>query len=234
MFSDVSPIIPLFPCRKIGTDYSNSHSPLLIFGQPYNLAKEDWLEKHPGGKYILEITKGTDCTELFESYHAASLQGKYITDKLAKHKLPALRDDGPLVQGPQYEWDAAPLYEDIKKVVREYRKEHGVKAVDKPGALAWYAVWGVIHYTTLARYKIVLPLPRTLSNQPHYRLHREYAHMIMDMQRAGGGGDVAAPYRRLHLSLANAIALCGSTAEASLVPCWPVSCPLSPLQHKPP
>ena len=44
-----------------------------IHGQAYDLT--EWLPRHPGGAYLLEITRGTDCTELFESYHAPSLKG---------------------------------------------------------------------------------------------------------------------------------------------------------------
>eukprot|EP01051_Picozoa_sp_SAG22_P016238 SAG22_NODE_2257_length_2780_cov_2.690041_4_plen_68_part_00 len=33
-----------------------------IRGQAYDL--QPWLEKHPGGRFILETTRGTDCTEL--------------------------------------------------------------------------------------------------------------------------------------------------------------------------
>ena len=33
-----------------------------IRGQAYDL--QPWLDRHPGGRYILETTRGTDCTEL--------------------------------------------------------------------------------------------------------------------------------------------------------------------------
>ncbi|XP_025420730.1 cytochrome b5-related protein-like [Sipha flava] len=45
----------------------------------YNL--EQWIPKHPGGRQWLEITKGTDITELFESYH---LNGKAVTAVMHK------------------------------------------------------------------------------------------------------------------------------------------------------
>jgi fatty acid desaturase len=42
----------------------------MIHGATYDL--EPLMHTHPGGKRILELTRGTDCTALFESYHAFS------------------------------------------------------------------------------------------------------------------------------------------------------------------
>ncbi|XP_050432227.1 cytochrome b5-related protein-like isoform X1 [Adelges cooleyi] len=40
---------------------------------------QEWIPKHPGGSQWLEITKGVDITELFETYH---LKGDVATQKL--------------------------------------------------------------------------------------------------------------------------------------------------------
>ncbi|VVC46188.1 Cytochrome b5-like heme/steroid binding domain,Fatty acid desaturase domain [Cinara cedri] len=42
---------------------------------------EPWIKKHPGGPQWLEITKGTDITELFVTYH---LNTKMVTDVIRK------------------------------------------------------------------------------------------------------------------------------------------------------
>jgi hypothetical protein len=123
-----------------------------IRGKQYDL--DPWLEKHPGGKYMLEITRGTDCTELFESYHAPSLQQKYINQTLSKLETePARRDSGVGEDDAyNYDWDNQPVYDEVREVVRAYRKEHGIKASDSVLAMAWYAVWAVVHYVTLVRW----------------------------------------------------------------------------------
>ena len=41
-----------------------------IHGRAYDL--EPMMHAHPGGERILDLTRGTDCTALFESYHAFS------------------------------------------------------------------------------------------------------------------------------------------------------------------
>ena len=38
-----------------------------IHGKQYNLTR--FMDEHPGGREILELTKGMDCTAIFDSYH---------------------------------------------------------------------------------------------------------------------------------------------------------------------
>lgn len=41
-----------------------------------------WLEKHPGGKVVLLLTAGRDCTDLFESYHPFTDKPRKMLDSL--------------------------------------------------------------------------------------------------------------------------------------------------------
>jgi len=113
-----------------------------IHGKAYDL--EPWRKSHPGGHHLLDITRGTDCTELFESYHAPSFKERWIRDTLAKY---AVDDAEP--KHTTYEWDATPVYDDLKVVVRTYRRAHGIKATDSWSAVAWILLWAVIHFTSL-------------------------------------------------------------------------------------
>ena len=48
------------------------------------------------------------------------------------------------------------MYDDLKSVVRAYRRRHGIKATDSWAALAWIALWGLLHYVALARWLLGL------------------------------------------------------------------------------
>ena len=57
-------------CRDGPEDLPEGMAPLdavdanvwFIHGAAYDLTQDGWIEKHPGGRYILDITRGTDCT----------------------------------------------------------------------------------------------------------------------------------------------------------------------------
>lgn len=124
-----------------------------IHGRAYDL--EPWLDTHPGGRYMLDITRGTDCTALFESYHAASLRDPFIRATLAKHAAPPANVVPPVVKSQAQQlldWKNTPVYDDLKEVVRSYRRVHGIKATDSPATVSWYILWGVVHYVSLARW----------------------------------------------------------------------------------
>jgi len=56
-----------------------------IYGKQYDLT--DFINTHPGGRYVLEKTKGLeDCTALFETYHAFSDMEK-ILQTLNKYEI---------------------------------------------------------------------------------------------------------------------------------------------------
>ena len=101
--------------------------------------------------YILvvcdSLSKLKTQTELFEMYHAPSLKEKHIHATLTQYKV-----DGAEPTTTTYEWGHTPVYDDLKRVVRAYRRQHGIKATDSWWALAWLALRGFVHYTALARW----------------------------------------------------------------------------------
>ena len=114
-----------------------------IHGKPYGLLP--WLDRHPGGRYLLEISRGKDCTELFEMYHAPSLINSAIMRKLGSF---AVCHDH--VTETRHDWSDTPVYDDLRAVVREYRMHNGIKATDGGmQVVAWYLFWGFIHYMSL-------------------------------------------------------------------------------------
>lgn len=56
----------------------------IIHGVSYDL--KDFAKQHPGGEYILNLGKGRDCTEIFESVHALSDKSK-IEMIMKKYKI---------------------------------------------------------------------------------------------------------------------------------------------------
>lgn len=105
-----------------------------IHGRAYDLS--EWLPQHPGGARLLQLTRGVDCTELFESYHAASLKETYIRTTLNRYRVGG---EEPSTPSP------TPVYDDMKREVRAYRRAHGIKATDARAFVAWYAVLFVLY-----------------------------------------------------------------------------------------
>ena len=139
----VPAMVPSSPTQVTRPPSSPSQVTHRIHGQAYDLT--EWLPLHPGGAHLLEITRGTDCTELFESYHAPSLKEKHIRSTLKQYVV-----EGVEPTSTTYEWSDTPVYDDLKRVVRAYRRLHGIKATDSWAALAWLSLWGLVHYAALA------------------------------------------------------------------------------------
>merc|ERR1712137_278068 len=72
----------------------------VIHGRSYDLT--NFVDRHPGGAYLIELGKGRDCTELFESVHAVcgvagprNILKKYeVEEQPIKEDLFSWRDDG--------------------------------------------------------------------------------------------------------------------------------------------
>lgn len=92
----------------------------VIHGKTYDLT--DFVEKHPGGAYILLLGKGRDCTELFESVHAISglngpnsIMKKYeVKDTPSKAEL--------------FTWEENGFYNTLRNRVAERFKNRNYKA----------------------------------------------------------------------------------------------------------
>jgi len=126
----------------------SSLSPLLwyIHGLPYDL--NTWADVHPGGRHLLDASRGTDCTALFESYHAASLQSQHIRTTMQKYQV----HDAPPGPPTLRNWSHTPVYDDMKRVVRAYRRLNGIKATDDWSMVVWFVAAGILHCVTLARW----------------------------------------------------------------------------------
>lgn len=57
--------------RKAKVDYDPRY--WVVHGKSYDFT--DFVDRHPGGAYIMMLGKGRDCTELFESVHAFAADG---------------------------------------------------------------------------------------------------------------------------------------------------------------
>lgn len=111
-----------------------------IHGQQYDL--QPWMHDHPGGSYVLRVTRGSDCTALFETSHP-------LCKARALARLRAFRCDDDSASGRGDDWA---LYDELCAVLRSYAHLHGTKATDSPRAMAWYAVWIAVYLVTLARW----------------------------------------------------------------------------------
>lgn len=92
----------------------------VIHGRSYDLT--DFVDKHPGGAYILLLGKGRDCTELFESVHAMSgINGP--KSMIKKYEVP----DQPLKQ-ELFSWEDDGFYSTLRKRVSDRFKGRNYKA----------------------------------------------------------------------------------------------------------
>lgn len=112
-----------------------------IHGKPHDLTP--WMAEHPGGSVILSASQGTDCTTLFESYHAASLRTEWISAVTARYVVPG----APCIPVDPA-WATTPVYDDLRQILLKYRMEHGIKATR--AAALWSTGCGVVHYAFLA------------------------------------------------------------------------------------
>lgn len=87
-----------------------------------------------------------DCTHLFRMYHAQSLKGELIEKQLKAYYIcddaAEDSDDSESTKTPSSTTTSSsvtilptgnsiePLYDELAEIVREYRKEHGIKATD--------------------------------------------------------------------------------------------------------
>jgi len=85
---------------------------ICVDGKIYDISK--WVNLHPGGKEVLMLGAGRDCTNLFESYHPMTdkpnlLLQKYEIGVLSSHELPKYVKKSP-------------FYSELKDKVRQHFK----------------------------------------------------------------------------------------------------------------
>lgn len=109
----------------------------IINDKVYNL--EPFLQKHPGGSYILELNRGRDCTELFYSYHIMS--SKNVVKMLKKYyvgdlnDIDKLNDESNYLSNPHghndhngFEWTNPIIFNDFKSRLHKHFKNKSHKA----------------------------------------------------------------------------------------------------------
>jgi fatty acid desaturase (delta-4 desaturase) len=105
-----------------------------IDGRAYDF--QSWESQHPGGAYILRVTRGSDCTTLFHSYHALSKKRVSIEKSLVRYRVDR-RESSVSSTHP------TPVYDELAGVVRAYASVHGHKTT--PLVQLYYLVWSLIH-----------------------------------------------------------------------------------------
>jgi linoleoyl-CoA desaturase len=96
-----------------------------IDDQAYDLSP--FLERHPGGREALLLAQGTNCTELFQTYH---LMGGPSTALLAKHRVEVDRTDpivAKLLGGAAFTFAEDGFYRTASRRVRDYFRENKLK-----------------------------------------------------------------------------------------------------------
>ena len=107
-----------------------------IDGQMYDL--DAWKHRHPGGAYILDAARGTDCTAAYHTYHALA-DSDSIEPVLAKFWR------GPSMERTRAKEAPDALFEELRTEVKAYAAEHGYKAVDSGWFVAWSTLWLFIY-----------------------------------------------------------------------------------------
>jgi len=108
---------------RVARDGSVGHVPShlwLIGGTLYDLST--YLDAHPGGRFWLEVTRGTDCTDAFEVHHinmtrALSVLGRFAVGHQPKQLVGATAS---------YVWSDQGFYRTTRRKVREVLRERGV------------------------------------------------------------------------------------------------------------
>lgn len=116
-----------------------------VDGRAYDLV--DWIEDHPGGREALMFVRGTNCTELFVSYHLMRGPGKA---RLAKYEVEVDRNDPvfmELLAGSEFTFENADFYKTVEKRVRKYFRDNKKAVGASP---FWQAVGLLGILTTIA------------------------------------------------------------------------------------
>ncbi len=106
-----------------------------IRGEAYDLS--GWQDEHPGGAYVLERTRGSDVTALFESYHTFAEPARLVVT-LARFRVRAA-SSAESQASCEWEWGAQPKTTEARRRVRAYFSARSPKA--PRWVLAYYCAW---------------------------------------------------------------------------------------------
>jgi linoleoyl-CoA desaturase len=118
-----------------------------IDGQAYDLRK--FVEKHPGGREALWLAQGTNCTELFRTYHLLSGPSKAL---LLRYRIEVDRKDPHMVAllgGSSFTFEEDGFYKTVARRARDYFRETKQHSGSTKG-LQWFAIGSVLLIIALA------------------------------------------------------------------------------------
>ena len=119
------------PVIEVWVDMKTASQLWKIHGHYYDL--EAFLARHPGGD-VIELGRGRDCTELWESVHLLSDTPRTL--------LARFRVEPPVDAEPElniYEWQADGFYSTLRRRVREH-----FDGTDGKATPAYFVRWGLL------------------------------------------------------------------------------------------
>eukprot|EP01052_Picozoa_sp_SAG31_P035679 SAG31_NODE_4339_length_3340_cov_4.899389_3_plen_576_part_00 len=131
--------------RKKRAEHCDKNEGLwVIAGSVYDL--KPFMDRHPGGRYILEATQGRDCSAMFHSYHATS--AKPIGTMLEKYYVRAAKPS-ECVDSKIWDFNDMPFYSELQSEIQKEmgRERRNVKA--SIAHLTQYVVFSVLMITSL-------------------------------------------------------------------------------------
>ncbi|MCU0656699.1 MAG: fatty acid desaturase [Polyangiaceae bacterium] len=121
----------------LGTAVSEADRLWFIDGKAYDLS--EFLEKHPGGLDAIRLGQGTDCTELFRTYHFRRMPAAKL---LARYEVSVNRNDPQVLErlrGSDFTFKEGEFYRTIHTRALKYFAD----TKKTPGATRWDQVFAV-------------------------------------------------------------------------------------------
>lgn len=137
----ITPPIPALPCytwEEVAKHNTPDSCWCYIGTKVYDITS--WLDRHPGGRQVLLLAAGRDCTDLFISYHPftekpAQLLGKYCIGQVTTTEF------------PQYQPDSG-FYKELRQQVAQYFQENKLDSKDAKPGLTRLALMLLVALTT--------------------------------------------------------------------------------------
>ena len=147
------------PCTTVGADE------WIIKGKVYKFDSE-WIRKHPGGSTILNLNRGRDCSELFETYHFLSTKSDFIDKKLKTYYVRDATSDEIISPFDWQNGEFLKMRAALKNRLFKFIESKGIKngkLKASPKYLSLYSIMFVImsfcfYYTYTAEFNITKSL----------------------------------------------------------------------------
>lgn len=121
-------------------DITTIHPSKLWFVEDRAYDLKEWIKDHPGGRAALMLVRGTNCTELFQTYHLMRGPSKA---RLEKYLVEVDRTDPEIIAllaGSTFTFDKGGFYRTIERRARKYFRKTGKKA----GASLGWQILGIV------------------------------------------------------------------------------------------